>query len=218
MEYFEVALKKGSDILYLAFSSALSGSYQGSVVAAGELMEKYPERRILCIDTRAASAGEGMLVYYAAQKKAEGMDMDSLAAWVESNKLKMCHWFTVDDLHTLRRGGRISAMSWAVGSMLNIKPVLHVDNEGHLISMGKTRGRAASLKALVDKMEELAIEPGSQTPFISHGDCLEDVQKVVDDIKARFGVKEVIINNVGPVIGAHAGAGVVALFFLGTQR
>ena len=138
--------------------------------------------------------------------------------WAEAHKLNLCHWFTVDDLHFLKRGGRVSAATAVVGSMLQIKPVLHVDNEGHLINMGKARGRHASLTALVDHMEQTAIDPGAQTVFISHGDCLEEAERVADDVRKRFGVKEIIINNVGPVIGAHSGPGTMALFFMGRER
>lgn len=210
--------REGKDILILSFSSGLSATYQSAVIAAAELSEQFPERKIYIVDTLCASMGQGMLVTLAAMEKAKGKSIEQVRDWVEENKLRVCHWFTVDDLNHLKRGGRVSAATALVGTMLSIKPILHVDNEGHLIGVGKVRGRAASLKALVDKMEELAEDPGSQTPFISHGDCLEDVLKVADDIKARFGVKEVIINNVGPVIGAHTGTGVVALFFLGKHR
>lgn len=214
----EPILSGGRDILILSFSSGLSATYQSAVMAAHELREQFPERKIYVVDTLSASLGQGMLVCLAAEEKAKGKSIEQVRDWAEEQKLHLCHWFTVDDLNHLKRGGRVSAATALVGTMLSIKPVLHMDQEGHLISMGKARGRAASLRALVDKMEELAVDPGSQIPFISHGDCLEDAQKVAGDIKARFGVKEVIINNVGPVIGAHTGTGVVALFFLGRQR
>jgi DegV family protein with EDD domain len=180
-------LRGGKDVLILAFSSGLSATYQSAVIAAAELREQFPERRIYVVDTLSASLGQGMLVCLAAEEKAKGKSIEQVRDWAEAQKLHVCHWFTVDDLNHLKRGGRISAATALVGTMLSIKPVLHMDNEGHLISVGKARGRAASLKALVDKMEELAIDPGSQTPFISHGDCLDDAQKVADDIKARFG-------------------------------
>jgi len=214
----EPLLQSGKDILVLSFSSGLSATYQSWELAAVELRERFPARKILVVDTLSASLGQGLLVYLAAKEKAKGKRIEEVRDWVEEQKFHLCHWFTVDDLNHLKRGGRVSAATALVGTMLSIKPVLHMDNDGHLISMSKCRGRAASLKALVDKMEETSIDPGSQTPFISHGDCLDDAQKVADDIKARFGVKEVIINNVGPVIGAHTGAGVVALFFVGTER
>ena len=214
----EPILRSGKDVLILSFSSGLSATYQSGELAAAELREQFPERKIYVVDTLSASLGQGMLACLAAGEKAGGKSIEQVRDWVEEQKFHLCHWFTVDDLNHLKRGGRVSAATALVGTMLSIKPVLHMDDEGHLISMGKARGRAASLKALVDKMEELAIDPGSQTPFVSHGDCLEDAQKVADDIKARFGVKEVVINHVGPVIGAHTGAGVVSIFFLGRHR
>ena len=153
-----------------------------------------------------------------ATEMVKGKSIEEVRDWAEANKLKLCHQFTVDDLHFLKRGGRISATTAVVGSMLKIKPVLHVDNEGRLINIGKARGRAASLKALVDKMEQTAIDPGDQTVFISHGDCLEDAQMVAQMVRDRFGVKDVYLNYVGPVIGAHSGPGTLALFYVGIER
>ena len=214
----EPLLEQGKDVLVLAFSSGLSATYQSSVIAVNELKEKFPERKIFTVDTLCASLGQGLLVYLAAKKQQAGASIEEVRDWAEENKLHLCHWFTVDDLHFLKRGGRISAATAVVGSMLQIKPVLHVDDEGHLISMGKARGRGASLTALVDHMEETAIDPASQVVFISHGDCLADAEKVAADVKKRLGVKEVVINHVGPVIGAHSGPGTLALFFLGSRR
>jgi DegV family protein with EDD domain len=162
--------------------------------------------------------GQGLLVYLAVQEKRKGKSLEEVRDWAEANKLNLCHQFTVDDLHFLKRGGRISATTAVVGSMLQIKPVLHVDNEGHLINIGKARGRQASLKALVDKMEKTAIDPASQTVFISHGDCLQDAQTVARMVRERFGTQDIRINYVGPVIGAHSGPGTLALFYLGTER
>lgn len=212
----EPILQAGRDVLILAFSSGLSTTCQSAQLAAQELSEKYPERKVYVVDTLAASLGQGLLVWLAAQEKNEGRDIEEVREWVEENKLRLCHWFTVDDLHFLKRGGRISAATAVVGSMLSIKPVLHVDDEGHLINVGKARGRAASLTALVDKMEETAIDV--DTVFISHGDCLADAEKVKAMVEERFGTQKVVINHIGPVIGAHAGPGTLALFFLGTQR
>ncbi|NLF35217.1 MAG: DegV family protein [Clostridiales bacterium] len=211
-------LAEGKDVLILAFSSGLSATYQSSVVAVEEMREKYPDRKIFTVDTLCASLGQGLLVYLAVKEKEKGRTIEEVRDWAEATKLRVCHWFTVDDLHFLKRGGRISAATAIVGSMLSIKPVLHVDDEGHLVSVSKARGRGAALKALVDRMEELAVEKGDQAVFLSHGDCPEDAQKVVDDVKARFGVRHVFVNNVGPVIGAHAGPGTMALFFLGKNR
>lgn len=217
-EFMEPVLKEGKDILYLGFSSGLSGTFNASVIAAQELSEKYPERKIYCVDTLCASLGQGLLVYHAWQQKKNGKSIEEVRDYVENNKLNLCHWFTIDDLMFLKRGGRVSASTAILGSMLNIKPVLHVDNDGKLISVDKARGRKASLRALVDRAEKLGINLKDQTIFISHGDCEEEAKYLGDMMKERFGVKEVLINYVGPVIGAHAGPGVVALFFLGTER
>ena len=214
----EPLLQAGQDVLILAFSSGLSTTYNSSAIAAANMAEKYPERKIYTVDTLCASLGQGLMVYLAAQQRDQGKSIEEVRDWAEANKLHLCHQFTVDDLHFLKRGGRISATTAVVGSMLQIKPVLHVDNEGHLINIGKARGRQASLKALVDKMEKTAIDPANQIVFISHGDCLEDAHTVEKMVKERFGVKEVYINYVGPVIGAHSGPGTLALFYVGSER
>ena len=214
----EPLLQAGHDVLILAFSSGLSTTYNSSAIAVEELREKYPDRKVYTVDTLCASLGQGLLVYLAAQERAKGKSIEEVRDWAEANKLHLCHQFTVDDLHFLKRGGRISATTAVLGSMLQIKPVLHVDDEGHLINIAKARGRQASLKALVDKMEQTAIDPAAQTVFISHGDCLEDAQAVAQMVKDRMGVKEVYLNHIGPVIGAHAGPGTVALFYVGTER
>ena len=220
-DYTEImtpVLEAGQDMLVLAFSSGLSTTYQSSVIAVEELREKYPDRKIYTVDTLAASLGEGLLVWYAAKMREEGKSIEEVRDWVEDHKLNLAHWFTVDDLNHLKRGGRVSAATALVGTMLSIKPVLHVDNEGHLINMSKARGRAASLKALVDKMEATAIDPANQTIFISHGDSEADAKKVADMVKERFGVEVKVIDYVGPVIGCHSGPGTIALFFLGSER
>ena len=212
----EPLLQAGKDVLVLAFSSGLSTTYQSSVIAVNELSEQYPDRKIYTVDTLCASLGQGLLVWHAVREQRRGQSIEAVRDWVEENKLRLCHWFTVDDLHFLKRGGRISAATAVVGTMLSIKPVLHVDDEGHLISMSKARGRGASLTALVDHMEQTVTDV--DTVFISHGDCLADAEKVAADVRNRFGTKDVVINNVGPVIGAHSGPGTLALFFLGTKR
>lgn len=218
-EYFTPYLEKGQDILYLAFSSGLSGTYSSSLIAIEELEQKYPDRRIISVDTLAASMGEGLLVYYAARMKKDGMGIEELAKWVEDYRLHLCHWFTVDDLHHLKRGGRVSAATAIVGSALNIKPVLHVDNVGHLINMDKARGRKASLNALLDRMAETYYTESWDTVMIGHGSCRNDADYVASEVKRRFkNIKKVIIGNIGPVIGAHAGPGVLALFFMGESR
>ena len=217
-EAMEPILKEGKDVLVLAFSSGLSATCHSAQIAAGELMEQYPDRKVYVVDTLCASLGQGLLVWYAANLKKQGKTMEEVRDWTEEHKLNLCHWFTVDDLHFLKRGGRISSATAVLGTMLSIKPVMHVDNEGHLIKVGTARGRNASLKALVDHMEQTVLDLKDQAIFISHGDCLADAQKVADDVKARFGVESIIINYVGPVIGAHSGPGTVALFFMGSER
>lgn len=214
----EPILQEKKDVLILAFSSGLSSTYQASVLAAEELREKYPDRKIYTVDTLCASLGQGLLVYLAVQEQRKGRSIEEVRDWAESTKLHLCHQFTVDDLHFLKRGGRISATTAVVGSMLQIKPVLHVDNEGRLVSIGKARGRQASLKALVDKMEKTVTEEGKKTVFISHGDCRKDAVAVADMVRERFGTQDIRINYVGPVIGAHSGPGTLALFYLGTER
>ena len=214
----EPLLQAGQDVLILAFSSGLSTTYASSLIAVEELRAKYPERKLYTVDTLCASLGQGLLVWYAAQERARGRSIEEVRDWTEQHKLEICHQFTVDDLYFLKRGGRVSAATAVVGSMLQIKPVLHVDNEGHLINIGKARGRHASLKALVDRMEQTAADPAGQTVFISHGDCPEDAQLVAGMVKDRFGVEDVYINYVGPVIGAHSGPGTLALFYMGTER
>lgn len=215
---FEPILEGGEDVLYIGFSSGLSGTLQSACIARDELREKYPARKIYVFDSLCASMGEGLLVYHAATMKRAGTDIDSLYKWLGENVLKLCHWFTVGDLNHLKRGGRVSTTAALVGTMLGIKPVLHVDDEGHLIPVSKVRGRRQSLDALVQKMAETAVQPEEQTVFISHGDCLEDAEYVADRVREKFGVKNIQINYVGPVIGAHSGPGTVALFFIGTQR
>lgn len=215
---FERILQSGKDVLCVAFSSALSNTCNAAKLAAEEVAPKYPERKVLVVDSLCASLGQGLLIYYAVQEKRSGKSIDEVADWLEKNKLHLCHWFTVEDLNHLKRGGRISAATALIGTMLNIKPVLHVDDEGRLTNVGKARGRHASLTALVDHMVETAIDPSSQVVFISHGDSQEDADFVAKEVKKRLGVKKVITNYVGPVIGTHSGVGTVALFFLGTHR
>ena len=214
----EPVLQAGQDALVMAFSSGLSTTYQSAVIAAGELMEKYPERKVFVVDTLCASLGEGLLVWYACKKRDEGLDLEELRDWLEENKLHLCHWFTVDDLMFLKRGGRVSAATALVGTMLQIKPVLHVDDEGHLINVGKARGRKASIDALAAKVAELGEGFENETMFISHGDCIGDAQYLASVLKEKYGVKHVHINHVGAVVGSHSGPGTLALFFMGKHR
>ena len=215
---FESILQSGRDILYIGFSSGLSSTFHAGCIAAQELREKYPERDIRCVDTFGASGGFGLLVYMAVQKKREGGTIDECENVVLENRFHLCHWFTVDDLVYLKRGGRISAATAIVGNVLNFKPVLHMDDAGHLINMFKVRGRKASLKAIADKYGELALDKEHGTVFISHGDCLEDAQYLAGLLHERYGVSVREIVTVGPVIGAHSGPGTIALFFLGEHR
>ena len=213
----EAELIAGHDVLYLGFSSGLSGTFNAGAMAARELQEEYPEFELIAVDTLCACMGQGLLVYLAALEKAGGKSMHEVRDFVEAQKLHICHWYTVDDLQHLKRGGRIGGTTARLGTMLNIKPVMNMDNEGKLAAVSKARGRAAALRALVDKMGEQAIEPEKQTVFIAHADCYDDAHKVAEMVHERFGSKS-LINYIGPVIGAHAGPGTVALFFVGKER
>lgn len=215
---FEKIVSEGKDILYIGFSSGLSATYTAGKNAAEEVMEKYPDCKILTVDSLCAALGQGLLVKYAVDKKNLGASLVELAAYVEGLKLNLVHWFTVEDLFFLKRGGRVSAATAVMGTVLQIKPVMHVDNEGKLINMAKARGRDASIKALFEKMKETAIDPEKQTVYICHGDCYDDAKKLADMVTAEFGVTDILIDYVGPVIGAHSGPGTLALFFVGRER
>ena len=214
----EESLKQDKDVLVMAFSSGLSPTYQSAVIAAQELQERYPERKILVVDTLCASLGQGLLVWHACQKRNAGMDLDSLHRWVEETKLHLCQWFTVEDLMHLKRGGRIGTTTALVGTMLQIKPVLHVDDEGHLVNKAKSRGRKAAIEALADKFGQLSQGYDNRTIAISHGDCREEAEHLAAILKERYGVGQVLLSYVGAVIGSHAGPGTIALFFLGKNR
>lgn len=218
IEAMEPLLAEGKDILYLGFSSGLSGTYNAGALAMRELSEKYPDRKLYAVDTLSASLGQGLLVYLCWQQKEAGKTIEEVRDYAENTKLHVAHWFSVNDLMFLKRGGRVSAATAIVGSMLSIKPVMHVDNDGHLIKVDVARGRKASLRALVKQMERTGVDNANQTVFICHGDCEEDAQYIADLVREQFGVKNVIINPVGPVIGAHSGPGTIALFFLGSAR
>lgn len=215
---FERILQSGKDILCLGFSSALSTTYNSACMAAAELAEKYPERRVVTVDTLAASAGQGMLVYMAVQKKNGGASLEETAAYAEDMKLHICHWVTLDELTYLKRGGRISATSALLGGMLGIKPIIHVDNGGSLVSVSKVRGRKKALAHLAAKYSELAKDPENGTVFICHSECPEDVAELTELIKGKHGAKVDIVTDIGPVIGAHTGPGTIALFFVGSER
>ena len=221
-EAFTACLEQGQDVLYIAFSSGLSGTCGSGMVAAEEIREsgEYPDRKLIVIDSLSASLGEGLLVHKAVQLKEAGKSMEEVADWVEKNKLHLCHNFTVDDLFHLHRGGRVSKATAVLGTMINIKPLLHVDDEGHLIPLDKVRGRKKSLASLVDMMDaRLGSYRGkNDAVFISHGDCESDAQYVADLVRERYGIENILINTIGATIGTHAGPGTVALFFMGDKR
>ena len=214
----EEALAADQDALVMTFSGGLSTTYQSAVIAANDLMETYPQRKVMVVDTCAAALGQGLFVWYAAKQRDKGLSLEQLAAWCEENKDHVAHWFTVDDLVYLKRGGRVSAATALVGTMLNIKPVLHVDNEGHLVSMVKARGRKAAINTLVSKLQELGEGWDNRTVFICHADCLDDARRLEELVKEKCGVEEAFIGNLGAVIGSHAGPGTLALFFMGNAK
>lgn len=221
-EYFEEFIKTDKEILHLAFSSGLSGTYGNLCIAAEEIMEEYPDCRIIVVDSLCASMGEGLFVHKAVKMRDEGKTIEETADWLRTNVQNFTHVFTVDDLFHLYRGGRVSKTAAVIGTMAGIKPKLHVDSEGHLIVIGKVRGRKKSLNALVDYMEEkmgsYLSENRQDYVFISHGDALEDAEYVRDQIKERFGIENFLINHIGPTVGAHSGPGTIALFFMGESR
>ena len=211
-------LAQGKDIVSINFSSALSATYQNAVIAAKTMADEFPDSRVYVVDSLSASLGQGLLLYLAVQKKREGLSAEELVQWVEENKLHIDHWFTVDDLNYLKMGGRVSATTAFLGTMLSIKPVMHTSDEGKLVPVGKARGRKAAIAALLDKIEALGIHPEKQTMFICHADCEEDAKAVAQTIKDRFGTPTVHINYIGPVIGSHTGPDTMGLFFVGTER
>ena len=216
-ETFEAELKNGSDVIYIAFSSGLSNTCNNAGMVAEELMKVYPDRKVIVVDSLAASGGYGLLVYFASKKRDEGATAEELEQYIISIRNKLCHWFTVDDLVYLKRGGRVSATKAFVGGVLGIKPVLHVDEEGHLINVSKARGRKASVKALAEKFGELAIDV-KDTVFISNGDCKEDAEDLESILREKYGAVDITHTDIGPIIGAHAGPGTLALFFLGEHK
>lgn len=211
-------LDSGRDVLVLAFSSGLSSTCQSAVMAAEELTERYPERKIYVVDTLCASLGQALLVWYAARKRQAGESIETVRDWCEENKLHLCHWFTVDDLMFLKRGGRVSAATAVVGTMLQIKPVLHMDDEGKLVNVTKARGRKASLDALAAKADTGMDPAGQEMMMICHSDCLADAEYVAERIREKYGDKQIWIHDIGPVIGSHTGPGCVSVFFLGERR
>lgn len=213
----EVHLRQGKDVLFLCFSSGLSSTRDSCAIAAEELREKYPDRKIYTVDTLAASGGQGLLVLLAGRKRLAGASIEEVRDFAEEIKLHIGHWFTVDSLTYLKRGGRVSPAAAAVGTMLNIKPVLHVDNEGHLIPVEKVRGRKAAIRALFRHMEETAV-PNQELVLVCHTCCREEAEGLRDMVQERFAPKEIQITDVGPIIGAHTGPGLMALFFVAAKR
>ena len=211
-------LEDGNDVLYLGFSSALSGTFEATELLMKQLADEYPERTLIAEDTHAASGGQGMLVYLAAQEKAKGKGIEEVAQFVRNTRDHLAHWFTVDDLMFLFRGGRVSRTSAWAGTLLNIKPVLHVDDAGALIPMEKVRGRRKAIMALVDHLEQTGIDPKSQKIFITHGDCAEDVEILKEEITKRLGITDFFVNYIDPVIGAHSGPGTLAVYFVATHK
>lgn len=217
-EALEPLAKEGKDILYIGFSSGLSGSYNSVRMAAEDLKEEYPDINIITIDSLCACMGEGLLLYKALELKERGMSMKEIVEWVEANKLHICHNVTVDDLNHLHRGGRISRTTAVVGSMIKIKPIIHMSDEGKLVVIGKERGRKKSLISIVDRMEKQMQGYDNDIVMITHGDGIEDAEFVKKQVEERFGIHNVMINGIGSVIGSHTGAGVVAVFFMGDKR
>ena len=217
-EIFESCAKQEQPILYIGFSSALSGCVNSAQVAREEVLELYPEAQIAVVDSKSASMGQGLLVGYATKFAKEGKSLEEIVGWLEANKLRMHHWFTVGDLNHLFRGGRVSKTAATVGTLLQIKPILHVDEEGRLVPVEKSKGRKKSLKKLVEKMNDYIIEPEAQMICISHGNCTEEAEEVKQMILEALPVKDVMINYIGATIGAHAGPGTVSVFFMGHPR
>lgn len=216
---FEEEVKAGKDVLYLGFSSGLSTTFNSGRMAMEDLKSRYPERKLLAVDSLCAAAGFGLLLYLTVKQKEAGASIEEAAAYAENTRLHLCHWFTVDDLVYLKRGGRVSPTVAFVGNVLGIKPVLHVDNDGHLINMSKVRGRRSAIKALADKFGELSEgDPAENTIFIGQADCMADAELLCDMLQQQYGAKVEKILNIGNVIGAHSGPGTLALFFLGKER
>lgn len=218
IDLFEKELEQGNDILHIGFSSGLSSTYNAARMAGEQLKEKYPDRKIITVDSLAASAGQGLLVYLTVQKKNEGASIEETAEYAKNLIPHICHWFTVDDLVYLKRGGRVSATAAFFGNALGIKPVMHVDDEGHLVPVTKVRGRKTSISTMADMYTELAEDLTGGTVFISHGDCIKDAELLAKMLKDKHGVDVQIITSVGTVIGAHSGPGTLALFFVGKHK
>lgn len=217
-EIFESSLKEGKDVLYIGFSSGLSGTMNSSVIVAEELSKKYPHNKVYAVDSLAASMGQGLIVYHAAELKEQGKTIDEVKKWVEENRLRLCHWFTVDDLKYLKRGGRISPTTAFVGTLMGIKPILHVDDAGHLVPISKIRGRLHSIEEIFRHMKETVEDPENQVIFIGHGDCPDDADYLERLVRKEWKVRDVVTNYIDATIGAHSGPGTLAIFYLGSKR
>lgn len=215
---FESYIKEGKAVIFISFSSALTGSVNNAIMARHMILENYPDADLTIVDTRAASLGQGLLVHYALEMLEGGSSKEEIVTWLEENKLRLNHWFTVSDINHLRRGGRISGAAAFVANIVDIKPVLGIDDSGSLIPIHKTKGRKRAIRMLIDKFEEYAINPQEQVVAISHADSPEDANLLADRIKRKFNVKDIIIGNIGPTIGSHAGPDTLALFFLAERR
>ena len=218
LDEFEKLLAQGLDILYLGFSSKLSSTYSSAEIAAQQLRSQYPERTIITVDTLSASAGQEMLVYLAQEKKLAGASLQETAAYIEELKLRIAHWVTAEDLVYLKRGGRISSTAAVVGNVLGIKPIIHMDNEGGLVSVAKVRGRKNSIAALADKFAELAVDPVNDIVFLCHSDCENEAEELATVLTQKYCATVGLVTDIGPVIGAHTGPGTVAVFFIGKER
>lgn len=218
IECFEKHIKKGNSVIYIGFSSGLSGCINSATIAKETILEEFSDADITIIDSKSASLGLGLIVYYACNLLKEGHSKDEIINWIEENKLKVNHWFTVDDLNHLKRGGRVSSAAATVGTVLHIKPIMNVNNEGKLIPLSKVKGRKKSIKSLAEKVKEEIVDSENQVVFISHGDCVEEAEHLKEIIINDINVKDVIVNPIGPVIGSHSGPGTIAIFFIGKSR
>lgn len=217
-ENIRAIFERGNDILYIGFSSGLSATYETVCAAAEEIKKEYPDRKMISVDSLAAALGQGLLVTYAAEMREQGKSLEEVASWLEENKLHLCHWFTVEDLKYLKRGGRISAAAALFGGMLNIKPVMHVDDFGHLVPVAKVRGTRKAIDMMIEKMKESILPNIKQKIYIVHADYMEGAKLLAEKVKKAVGIEDILIHQVDPVIGAHSGPGTLALFFLGNKR
>ena len=215
---FRSFISKGDSVIYIGFSSALSGTYNSSVIARNEIVEVAPEADITVVDSKSATVGQGLLVYYACEMLKQGKSKQEIVDWIESNKLKVNHWFTIDSLEHLKRGGRISSASAAIGGMLEVKPVLNVSNDGSLNVVKRVRGRKKSIRTLLEEFKTRAIKPEEQMIYITHGDCVEDAENLKSLILSETTAKAIVINDLGPIVGTHTGPGMLGVFFLGKER